>query len=86
VSVSFCGIISFVGLAVPHFTRMLTGNDHSYLLPACVLIGGVFMVVIDTAARSVTAAEIPLSVLTATIGGPIFVILLRRTGVFWNDK
>jgi iron complex transport system permease protein len=86
VSVSFCGIISFVGLAVPHFTRMITGNDHKHLFPACVLIGGSFMVIIDTAARSVTAAEIPLSVLTATIGGPVFVILLRQTGGLWNDK
>jgi iron complex transport system permease protein len=86
VSVSFCGIISFVGLAVPHFARMITGNDHKYLLPACILMGGAFLVIIDTAARSVTAAEIPLSVLTATIGGPVFVILLRQTGGFWNGK
>jgi iron complex transport system permease protein len=86
VTVSFCGIISFVGLAVPHFTRMITGNDHKYLLPASILIGGAFMVIIDTAARSVTAAEIPLSVLTATIGGPIFIILLRKTRGFWNGK
>jgi iron complex transport system permease protein len=86
VSVSFCGIISFVGLAVPHFTRMITGNDHKHLLPACILIGASFMVIIDTLARSITAAEIPLSVLTATIGGPIFVILLRGTGGPRIDK
>ncbi|MDR3247672.1 MAG: iron ABC transporter permease [Treponema sp.] len=86
VTVSFCGIISFVGLAVPHFTRMITGNDHRYLLPASALMGASFMVIIDTAARSATAAEIPLSVLTATIGGPIFVVLLRKTGGAWNGK
>jgi iron complex transport system permease protein len=86
VSVSFCGIISFVGLAVPHFARMVIGSDHKYLLPACALIGGVFLVIIDTLARALTAAEIPLSILTATIGGPIFAILLRRTGGAWNDK
>jgi iron complex transport system permease protein len=86
VTVSLCGVISFVGLAVPHFTRMLTGNDHRGLLPAAVLIGASFMVLIDTVARSATAAEIPLSVLTAAVGGPIFVILLRKTGGVWNDK
>jgi iron complex transport system permease protein len=86
VSVSFCGIISFVGLAIPHFTRMIVGSDHKYLLPACVLIGASFMIIIDTAARSATASEIPLSVLTAVVGGPVFVILLRRTGGIHIDK
>lgn len=84
-SVSFCGVISFVGLAVPHFARMIVGNDHKYLLPASVLMGGIFLIVIDTMARSITAAEIPLSILTAIIGAPIFALLLRKTGGGWDD-
>ena len=85
ISVSFCGVISFVGLAVPHFARMVVGNDHKHLIPACTLMGSIFLVVIDTVARSLTASEIPLSILTALIGAPIFAILLRKTGGSWND-
>ena len=85
VSVSLCGVISFIGLAVPHFARMIVGNDHKHLFPACALMGGIFLVVIDTLARSMTAAEIPLSILTALIGAPVFAVLLRKTGGGWND-
>lgn len=85
ISVSFCGVISFIGLAVPHFARMIVGNDHKHLLPASVLMGGIFLMVIDTLARSMTASEIPLSILTALIGAPVFAILLRKTGGGWND-
>lgn len=85
ISVSFCGVISFVGLAVPHLARMIVGNDHKYLLPACILMGGIFLVIIDTTARSLTASEIPLSILTALIGAPIFAVLLHKTGGGWSD-
>lgn len=85
VSVSLCGVISFIGLAVPHFARMIAGNDHRHLFPACALMGGIFLVLIDTLARSMTAAEIPLSILTALIGAPVFAVLLRKTGGGWND-
>ncbi len=64
---------------------MLVGNDHKHLLPACVVLGGMFLLIIDTAARSATAAEIPLSILTATIGAPFFGFLLRKTGGVWDD-
>lgn len=84
-SVSFCGVISFVGLAVPHFARMIVGNDHKVLLPASVLMGGIFLIIIDTLARSITAAEIPLSILTALIGAPVFALLLHKTGGGWDD-
>jgi iron complex transport system permease protein len=85
VTVSVCGIISFVGLAVPHFARMLVGNDNRQVIPASVFLGGIFVVLMDTAARSISSAEIPLSILTAIIGAPFFGILLRRTGGSWND-
>lgn len=85
VSVSFCGVIAFVGLAVPHLMRMLCGNDHRVLLSANCLGGGIFLLVIDTLARSATASEIPLSILTAVVGAPIFAILLHKTGGVWDD-
>jgi iron complex transport system permease protein len=85
VTVSVCGIISFVGLAVPHFARMLVGTDNRQVVPASVFLGGVFVVLMDTAARSISSAEIPLSILTAIIGAPFFGILLRKTGGSWND-
>ena len=85
VAVSFCGVIAFVGLAVPHLMRMLCGNDHRVLLTANVLGGGIFLLIIDTLARSATASEIPLSILTAVVGAPIFAVLLHKTGGVWDD-
>lgn len=78
-SVAVSGTVGWVGLVVPHFARMLVGPDHRVLLPACALMGATFMVLVDTLARSLTSAEIPLGVMTALIGGPVFAWLLRRT-------
>lgn len=78
--VSMCGQVGWVGLLIPHICRMKFGNNHMALIPASVSVGAVFMVLVDTAARSATAAEIPISILTAIIGAPFFIILMRRTG------
>ena len=78
-SVSIAGIVGWVGLVVPHLARMLVGPDHRYLLPASALLGASYMVAVDTVARTLTPAEIPLGILTAIIGAPIFAVLLRRT-------
>lgn len=78
--VSMCGQIGWVGLLIPHMVRMLFGNDNSSVIPASMAFGAVYMLIIDTAARSVTATEIPVSILTALIGAPCFILLLRRTG------
>lgn len=78
--VSMCGLIGWVGLLIPHIARMIFGNDNKYVVPASIGIGALFMLVIDTIARTVSAAEIPVSILTAVIGAPFFIILLRRTG------
>ncbi|WP_084507866.1 FecCD family ABC transporter permease [Geminicoccus roseus] len=78
-SVANSGIIGWVGLVIPHFARALVGPDHRLLLPASALLGASFMLVIDTLARSLTAAEIPLGVLTAIIGAPVFLLLLHRS-------
>lgn len=78
--VSLCGKIGWVGLLIPHVSRMLFGNDNKSVVPASIGFGAIFMVIIDTIARSATAAEIPISILTAVIGAPFFIILLRKTG------
>ncbi|HSN05566.1 MAG TPA: iron ABC transporter permease [Nitrospira sp.] len=75
--VSVSGMIGFVGMVVPHAVRLVLGSDHRLLLPASVLVGGMFLVVADTIARTVLApAEIPVGIVTALIGGPFFLYLL----------
>lgn len=78
--VSMCGQVGWVGLLVPHICRMRFGSNHLSLVPASVSLGAAFMVVVDTLARILTAASIPISVLTAIIGAPFFILLLRRSG------
>jgi iron complex transport system permease protein len=76
--VSVGGIIGWVGLVVPHVARMLVGPDHRELLPATAMLGATYLVLVDDIARTATAAEIPLGVLTAIVGAPIFGYLLKR--------
>lgn len=78
--VSTCGQVGWVGLLIPHICRMALGSDNLVLVPASVSLGAVFMVLVDTAARSISPSEIPVSVLTAIIGAPVFIALLRKTG------
>lgn len=78
--VSMCGQVGWVGLLIPHMCRMKFGSNHLSLLPAAVSFGAVFLVIVDTAARTMTAAEIPVSVLTAIIGAPFFIVLMRKSG------
>lgn len=78
--VSMCGQVGWVGLLVPHICRMKFGNNNLSLMPASVCIGAGFMVLVDTFARSATAAEIPISILTAIIGAPFFIMLMRKSG------
>lgn len=79
-AVSMCGLIGWVGLLVPHAARMAFGSDNRSVIPASMAAGALFMLAIDTAARTITASEIPASILTAVIGAPFFIFLLRRTG------
>ena len=78
--VSMCGQVGWVGLIVPHICRMIYGGNNVSLIPACVSIGAAFMMAIDTAARTVSPKEIPISVLTAIAGAPFFICLLKRRG------
>ena len=83
-TVSLAGIIGWVGLVIPHVARMLVGSNHSALIPACISIGAMYLLVIDTVARTATAAEIPLSILTAIVGAPFFAYLLKRAKGGWS--
>ncbi|MDQ3156617.1 MAG: iron ABC transporter permease [Actinomycetota bacterium] len=77
-AVAVSGVIGWVGLVIPHLARMWVGPDHRVLLPVSFLMGGAYLIVIDTLARTMTSGEIPLGVLTALFGAPAFFILLRR--------
>ncbi|WP_237178753.1 iron ABC transporter permease [Parasutterella muris] len=76
--VSLFGIISWVGLLIPHFCRLLVGSNNNAVVPASLVFGGLFLLAADTVARSATEVEIPVSVLTAVIGAPVFLIILRH--------
>jgi ABC-type Fe3+-siderophore transport system permease subunit len=79
VAVSLGGMISFAGLIVPHISRLLLGPDHVRLLPVTALAGAIFLMLADTLARTVFApSEVPVGVLTAFVGGPFFLYLLRK--------
>lgn len=80
VSVTTAGSVGFVGLVVPHFMRMIVGNDQRVLLPTSMLAGGIFLVLADTLARVFIAPQqLPVGVVTALIGVPVFLFLLNRT-------
>lgn len=80
VIIAVAGGIGFVGLVVPHAIRLLVGPTHRRLLPLCVSVGGTFLVLVDLAARTLDRpAELPLGVLTAALGAPLFLWLLHRS-------
>ncbi|WP_367299348.1 FecCD family ABC transporter permease [Hafnia alvei] len=74
--VAVSGGIGWIGLVIPHLARLLVGADHRRLLPAAFWLGGGFMVLVDDVARTLSAAEIPLGIITALIGAPLFAVLL----------
>lgn len=83
-AVSVCGIIGWVGQVIPHFCRMIVGPDHKRLLPATVFVGATYIIIVDNLCRVLAATEIPIGILTAIIGAPIFAYLLRKTKGGWN--
>jgi iron complex transport system permease protein len=79
-AVSLSGLVGFVGLVIPHVARLVLGPDHRLLLPASALVGAAFLVLADLLARSLLApTEIPVGIVTALIGAPFFIYLLRRS-------
>lgn len=83
-SVSICGIIGWIGMIVPHLARIVTGASYSKIMVMSFLIGGLFLLGIDNLIRGMNAIELPLGVLTALVGTPVFVILLSRIKKRWN--
>ncbi|MFH0921197.1 MAG: iron ABC transporter permease [Fibrobacterota bacterium] len=81
--VSISGIIGWVGLVVPHLARMLVGPNFTYLYPASLLLGALFMLTVDTLSRVLFPVEIPIGILTAIVGAPFFVFLLFRGKRGW---
>ncbi len=82
--VTVTGVIGWVGLVIPHICRMLIGVDHMNLLPVSCVVGAAFMIIVDLAARTVTAAEIPIGILTALVGAPFFALLFKRAKGDWQ--
>jgi len=83
--VAFSGIIGFVGLIVPHLVRMAYGSDHRLLIPLAALGGAAFLIAADTLARTLAApTELPVGVISAFLGAPFFIFLLRTKGSRWN--
>jgi iron complex transport system permease protein len=78
ISVAVCGQICWVGLVMPHIARTMVGPNHEVMYPVTVLCGALFLLVADTLARSLTSSELPISVVTALLGAPIFAGLLYR--------
>ncbi len=82
-TVAVAGIVGWVGLVVPHAARLLVGADNRRLLPASLALGASYLLLVDDLARTVTASEMPIGVLTALIGAPVFALLLRRSRLGW---
>jgi len=81
VTVSYCGLLGFIGLVMPHLLRLLWGSDHRVLVPACILGGGAFLAACDLLARALPEhGEMPPGVITALIGAPLFIFLLKKSG------
>lgn len=79
-SVAAGGMIGWVGLVIPHLARRLVGDNYQHLLPAAMLLGAVFLLLVDDLARSLTAAEIPIGILTSFLGAPFFLYLMGKDG------
>jgi iron complex transport system permease protein len=77
-AVSIAGLVGFLGLIIPHLVRLVIGNDYRYVIPASALFGAILLVLADTAARTVLdPQELPVGILTAVMGGPVFILLVR---------
>ncbi|AAM72982.1 MAG TPA: iron ABC transporter permease [Chlorobaculum sp.] len=79
--ISICGIIGWVGLVVPHISRFLGGANHRRLMPVSFLVGAAFMVAVDTVARSAASVEIPVGIITAVLGAPFFIWIMKRSSL-----
>ena len=83
-AVCIAGTIGWVGLVIPHMGRIFVGSDYRKLIPVSISLGGIYLIIIDNAARALTANEIPLGILTALIGAPFFAFLLMKKRAGWQ--
>lgn len=83
-SISMCGQVGWIGLIIPHMARMMVGANNTHTLPISLSLGASLMVLIEALSRTVSVIELPISVLTAIIGAPIFISLIRKTGGGFN--
>ena len=84
IAVCLSGTVSWIGLVIPHVARILVGSDYRKLIPACISLGGTYLILIDNIARTLTMNEIPLGILTALIGAPFFAVLLTHKRAGWQ--
>jgi iron complex transport system permease protein len=84
--VSVSGLVGWVGLIIPHFCRLVFGYDYRRLIPASLLLGATFLIIVDDVARLIATSEIPIGILTAVIGAPIFIFLIMRGGRLGHAK
>lgn len=82
-SVAVAGIIGWIGLVIPHFARAVVGPSYKSLLPACLVMGAAYLLVIDDIARMLLSVEIPIGILTSILGVPFFLVIFRRTSRGW---
>ena len=82
-SVAVCGMIGWIGLVIPHLTRMIVGPNHKVLIPASILVGSTFLLVVDDLSRTIFPLEVPLGILTSLIGAPFFIYLLLKGKKGW---
>lgn len=85
-SVSVSGMIGWVGLVIPHFCRMIFGYDYRRLIPASTMFGAAFLIIVDDVSRMATTGELPIGILTAFIGAPLFLYLIITGGALRNDN
>jgi iron complex transport system permease protein len=83
-AVAVSGVIGWVGLVIPHLARMISGPDYRRLIPLSMSLGACYLLLIDTLARNLINGEVPLGILTATVGAPVFAIILRKGTLGWS--
>ena len=83
-AVAMAGVVGWIGLLIPHLARLIAGPDFTRMLPVAMIVGAAFLLGVDTLARTLTAMEIPLGVLTAFVGTPVFIWLLAATRRSWT--
>ena len=79
-AVSVCGAIGWVGLVIPHLCRRLVGSNTRYLMPASMVAGALFLLIVDNISRYLYATELPIGILTAFVGAPFFLYLMMKGG------